>query len=42
MITEIYENGKSHSKLVYNQDLLIPEGELIHPEDYAFPKGVDE
>ena len=42
MITEIYENGKSHSKLVYNQDLLIPEGELIHPEDYTFPKGVDE
>lgn len=42
MITKIYENGQSRSKLVYNQDLLIPEGEPIHPEDYTFPEGVDK
>lgn len=41
MITEIYKNGKSHSELVYNQDLLILKGELIHPQDYTFPEGVE-
>ena len=44
LVTHEYEDGSKKYSLVYNETLHkgIPEGELIHPEDYTFPEGVDE
>lgn len=44
LVTQEYDDGTVKYTLVYNETLHkgIPEGELIHPEGYTFPEGVDE